>query len=60
MRTTLRYLGIADHVQLRGHASKTKNELRWAPIVRLEELGEMIVAADLQRIGFNRAAPTHE
>src|SRR5262249_53466329 len=53
-KTTLRSTARPTSPYLCGDASKAKNELRWAPIVRLEELIEMMVAADLKRIGADR------
>ena len=50
----------AEVTYLCGDASKAKNELGWEPIVTLEELVTMMVAADLKRIGADSTAPAHE
>jgi GDPmannose 4,6-dehydratase len=50
----------AEVPYLRGDATKAKVELGWEPIVTLEELAAMMVAADLKRIGGDRVSPTDE
>jgi GDPmannose 4,6-dehydratase len=50
----------AEVTYLCGDASRAKNELRWTPIVTLEELVAMMVAADLKRVGAERAGAAYE
>ena len=50
----------AEVTYLCGDASRAKNELRWTPAVRLEELVAMMVAADLKRVGADRAGAANE
>ena len=50
----------AEVTYLCGDASRAKNELRWTPAVTLEELVAMMVAADLKRVGADRAGAANE
>jgi GDPmannose 4,6-dehydratase len=47
----------AEVPSLRGDAARAKIELGWEPSVTLEELTAMMVAADLKRVGADRASP---
>jgi len=50
----------AEVTYLCGDASRARHELRWTPAVTLEELVAMMVAADLKRVGADRAGAANE
>ena len=52
------FLRPAEVDHLVGDASKARRELGWEPQVSFEELVEMMVDADLERLSVEAASPT--
>lgn len=47
-----------EHFQLVANPHKAKTQLRWSPVVSFENLIEMMVKADLERLKSGQAVPT--
>src|SRR4029453_9174057 len=57
VKTDPRYLRPAEVDQLVGDPAKAKAELGWEPEVSFQELVELMVDADIERLSGRKAAP---